>query len=50
MHVYSKRDDTLVRSIYGTKTLNPPKIDLLQKVYQLIPVGASALYNILKDY
>ena len=27
---------------------NPPK--LLQKFFQLIPVGASVLYNILKVY
>ena len=38
----------LVRSIYGRKPSTPQK--LLQKVSQLIPVGASALYNILKVY
>ena len=32
----------------GEKPSTPKK--LLQKVFQLIPVGASALYNILKVY
>ena len=38
----------VVQSIYGKNPLNPKK--LLQKVFQLILLGFSVLYNILKVY
>ena len=44
----STNGSLIVRSIYGKYPLNPQK--LLQKVSQLILVGFSVLYNILKVY